>query len=188
MNLRAIAGGGKAVGTGTADATDAPDTADTESGVAPDRTVRVATTAATGALLAAGALHVVWVFSPWPLKSWGDFAATLVGVDESQRPSGPETLAVAGVLGTAAGLVLTGSRPTSNRWAGSWPVRAGMWTVAGVLGARGLGGFAVSGLSLGDAPAVFRHWDLRLYSPICVTLGGLTGYVALRTRRRRRAA
>ncbi|WP_186319280.1 DUF3995 domain-containing protein [Streptomyces sp. SAJ15] len=187
MNVRSIADGGEAVGASTADTADAPDTADTGSGVAPDWTVRVATTAATGALLAAGVLHVVWVFSPWPLKSWAEFAATIGGVDESQRPSGPETFAVAGLLGTAAGLVLTGSRPTSNRWARSWPVRAGMWTVAGALSARGLGGLAVSGLRLGDVPAVFRHWDLRVYSPICVTLGGLTGYVALRTRRRRRA-
>ncbi|WP_405754597.1 MULTISPECIES: DUF3995 domain-containing protein [unclassified Streptomyces] len=146
--------------------------------------VRGAAVAAGGGLLSAGALHVVWVFSPWPLDSRADFASVVVGVDESQLPSGPLTFAVAGLLGAAAGMVLTGARPTS-RIGRSRPVRAGLWVVSGVLAARGIGGLAASGLELGSKPAEFRHWDLRLYSPLCVTLGGLTGYVALRTRRRR---
>ncbi|MEV0411424.1 DUF3995 domain-containing protein [Streptomyces sp. NPDC050448] len=146
--------------------------------------VRGAAVAAAGGLLAAGALHAVWVFSPWPLASRAEFAAVVVGVEEAQLPSGPLTLAVAGLLGAAAGLVATGARPTT-RFARSRVVRAGLWTVSGVLAARGLGGLAASGLGLGSAPAEFRHWDLALYSPLCVALGGLSGYVALRTRRRR---
>ncbi|MFF3859794.1 DUF3995 domain-containing protein [Streptomyces sp. NPDC002209] len=146
--------------------------------------VRAAAAVAAGGLLAAGALHAVWVFSPWPLASRAEFAAVVVGVEEAQLPSGPLTLAVAGLLGAAAGLVVTGARPAS-RFGRSRPVRAGLWTVSGVLAARGLGGLAASGLGLGSAPPEFRHWDLLLYSPLCVALGGLSGYVALRTRRRR---
>ncbi|MFE5768811.1 hypothetical protein ACFQ7O_10710 [Streptomyces sp. NPDC056485] len=48
------------------------------------------------------------------------------------------------------------------------------------MAARGLGGLAGSGLGLWSKPAEFRHWDLRLYSPLRVALGGLTGYVARR--------
>ncbi|WP_431683505.1 DUF3995 domain-containing protein [Kitasatospora sp. KL5] len=146
--------------------------------------VRPAAAVAGAGLLAAGALHAVWAFSPWPLASRAEFAEVVVGVDESQLPSAPLTVAVAGLLGAAAWLVVTGARPESGL-AASRLVRAGMWTVAGVLSVRGLGGLAVSGLELGDAPAAFRHWDLALYSPLCIALGGLTGFTAARTRRRR---
>lgn len=139
---------------------------------------------AGAALLAAGALHVVWTFSAWPLDSPDEFASTVVGVEESQLPSRPSTLAVALLLFLASWLVLTGARP-AHRLAGSRLVRVGLWTVLGVMSIRGLGGMVVSGLALGDAPAAFRHWDLLLYSPLCVVLGGLTGYVTARTRRRR---
>ncbi|GHC59322.1 DUF3995 domain-containing protein [Streptomyces cinnamoneus] len=155
-------------------------------GAEPGRAVRVAAAVAAGGLIAAGALHAVWVFSPWPLESRAEFATVVVGVDEAHLPSAPLTFAVAGLLGVAGSLVLAGARPPAHRLSGSWPVRAGLWTVAGVLGVRGLGGLVASGLGLGDVPAEHRHWDLVLYSPLCVTLGGLAGYVALRTRRRSR--
>ncbi|MEW1912765.1 DUF3995 domain-containing protein [Kitasatospora sp. NPDC085895] len=146
---------------------------------------RAAAVAAAAGLGAAAALHAVWAFSPWPLESRAEFATVVVGVDESRLPSGPATVAVAGLLGTAAWLVVTAARPRSPLGA-SRLVRSGVWTVSGVLALRGAGGLVVSGLGLGDAPAGFRHWDLSLYSPLCVTLGALTGYVAVRTRRRDR--
>ncbi|MGW8780766.1 DUF3995 domain-containing protein, partial [Streptomyces sp. NPDC055796] len=111
--------------------------------------VRGAAVAAAGGLLAAGALHVVWVFSPWPLRSRAEFAAVVVGVEEARLPSGPLTLAVAGALGAAARLVATAARPPGRFGAGR-PVRAGLWAVSGTLAARGLGGLAASGLALGS--------------------------------------
>lgn len=146
--------------------------------------VRAAAAAAGASLLAAGALHVVWIFSPWPLDSPAELAATVVGVQESQLPSRPLTLAVASLLGAASWLVVTSAR-SAHRLASARLVRVGIWTVCGVLSARGLGGLTVSGFALREATAEFRHWDLLLYSPLCIGIGGLTGYVATRTRRRR---
>ncbi|MFJ1707421.1 DUF3995 domain-containing protein [Kitasatospora sp. NPDC088346] len=144
--------------------------------------VRAASAVAGTALAGIGALHVVWAVSPWPLGSREEFAAVVVGVDESQLPSAPLTLAVTGLLGAAAWLVVTGARP-ERPLGSSRLVRSGMWTVAGVLALRGVGGLASSGLAPGERPEEFVHWDLALHSPLCVALGGLTGYVAARTRR-----
>ncbi|MBW5486859.1 DUF3995 domain-containing protein [Streptomyces bambusae] len=143
--------------------------------------VRAAAGAAATGLAAAGALHVVWTRSPWPLDTPADLARVAVGVEETELPSAPLTLAVAGLLGTAGALVTAAARPES-RWGRAKLVRAGVWTATGVLAARGAGGLAVSGLQLGKSTPEFRHWDLRLYSPICLTLAGLMGYVAGRTR------
>ncbi|MFE0640560.1 DUF3995 domain-containing protein [Streptomyces sp. NPDC058877] len=146
---------------------------------------RVAAGVAAAGLAAAGALHAVWTFSPWPLASRAEFAAVVVGVEESRLPSAQGTLVVAGLLGAGAWLVVTAARPT-HRLAPSRLVRTGLWTVSGVLTARGLGGLLVSGFDLRDVPAEFQRWDLALYSPLCVALGGLTGYLAVRTRPGRR--
>ncbi|MFF5189354.1 DUF3995 domain-containing protein [Streptomyces sp. NPDC000345] len=145
---------------------------------------RVAGVLSASGLLAAGLLHGVWVFTPWPLASRAEFATVVVGVEESQLPSKPATFAVAALLCTAAWLVITATRPASPIGA-SRLVRIGLWTVSGVLAVRGLGGLAASGLALGNVPHAFRHWDLALYSPLCVTLASLTAYLALRTRHRR---
>ncbi|MFE9255802.1 DUF3995 domain-containing protein [Streptomyces sp. NPDC006879] len=140
-------------------------------------TVRAAAGTAAAGLAAAGALHVAWTRTPWPLSSPAEFASVVVGVEESRLPSTTATLTVAGLLGTGAALVAaTGARPQGRL------IRSGVWTVAGVLAARGLGGLAASSLELGRSTPEFRRWDLRLYSPLCLTLAGLSGYVAARTR------
>ncbi len=53
-------------------------------------------------------------------------------------------------------------------------VRAATIAVPSVLAIRGAGGLAVSLLGLGDATQAFRHWDIRLYSPLCLLLAGLS--------------
>ncbi|MEU2390516.1 DUF3995 domain-containing protein [Streptomyces sp. NPDC007369] len=139
--------------------------------------------AATG-LIAAGALHALWTVDPWPLGSAAEFAETVVGVSEDRLPSVPLTLAVAAALGAAGYLVLSNGRIA--RTVGPEKLnRAALWTLAGVLAARGAGGLVTSGLDLGSAPEAYRHWDLALYSPLCLALAGLTGFVARRTAGRR---
>ncbi|NXY92979.1 DUF3995 domain-containing protein [Streptomyces sp. BR123] len=135
--------------------------------------------AATG-LTAAAALHALWTVDPWPLGSAAEFAETVVGVSEDRLPSVPLTLAVAAALGAAGYLVL--SNGGIARTVGPEKLnRAGLWTLAGVLAARGAGGLVTSGLGLGSSTETFRHWDLALYSPLCLTLAGLTAFVARRT-------
>ncbi|MFD7624774.1 DUF3995 domain-containing protein [Streptomyces sp. NPDC059851] len=142
--------------------------------------------AATG-LIAAGALHALWTVDPWPLGSAAEFAETVVGVTEDRLPPVPLTLAVAAALGAAGYLVLSNGGIT--RTVGPQKLnRAGLWTLAGVLAARGMGGLATSGLGVGSAPETYRHWDLVLYSPLCLALAGLTGFVARRTADRRTTA
>ncbi|MET9692937.1 DUF3995 domain-containing protein [Streptomyces sp. NPDC006514] len=148
--------------------------------------VRTAAVVAAGGLAAAAALHAVWTRSPWPLSSPAELAEVVVGTGEDALPSAAATAAVAGLLTAAAGLVLAGARPDSALGRARL-VRAGLWTISGVLAARGLGGLVVSGLDLQQAPARYTAMDLRLYSPLCLGLSSLTGYVAVRTRGGRRS-
>jgi hypothetical protein len=171
--------------TGTA-ATDAATTRTAVTGITgtgTDGTTRAAAWTSAAVLGAIGVLHAVWAFTPWPLDSAAQFADTVVGVGEDELPTPPMDFAVAGLLVAASGLVL-GAAGATRRYGPSWVYSAGTWTVAGVLGVRGLGGLVTSGFELGRGTDSFRHWDLVLYSPLCVALGALTAHVALRTRRR----
>nr|WP_223242672.1 DUF3995 domain-containing protein [Streptomyces sp. CBMA123] len=116
----------------------------------------------------AGALHVVWAVTPWPLRTAEEFADTVVGAGAGVPPAGA-CLAVAGLLGTASYLVAAEAGvaapvgPPGSR-------RAGVRAVAGVLLARGLAGPVVFGRSSGRS-ARFRRLNVRYYSPLCVALG-----------------
>ncbi|GAA2409664.1 hypothetical protein GCM10010404_79490 [Nonomuraea africana] len=130
-------------------------------------------TAALG-LAAVGALHAVWTFSPWPLASRADFARTVVGVAEADAPGPGLTAAVAAALGTAGFLVAAqaGLAPRVL------PTRLGTlatWAIAGGLLLRGGAGLATSALA---KPTDYTRWDLVAYSPLCLTLGALTAYIA----------
>ncbi|MGY5124566.1 DUF3995 domain-containing protein [Streptomyces nigrescens] len=139
-------------------------------------------TAAVG-LASVGALHGIWTFSPWPLANRAEFARTVVGVAEADLPTPELTAAVAAALGAASCVVAA--------QAGLFPqvrprrlVRQGVWGVAGVLLLRGAAGPASAVLT--SRPTDFTRWDLALYSPLCLALGGLSAYVAASARAPRR--
>lgn len=134
-------------------------------------------TAALG-LGAAGALHTVWTFSPWPLGSRAEFARTVVGVAETDLPSAGLTATVAAALGSAAYLVAARARLVPQIGPRRL-TRLGVGVIAGVLLLRGGAGIISSGLA--SQPTDYTHWDLALYSPLCLALGGLAAYVAVST-------
>ncbi|MFF2076248.1 DUF3995 domain-containing protein [Kitasatospora sp. NPDC058162] len=130
--------------------------------------VKAAGVVVSAGLAVTGALHAVWVVTPWPLRTPEEFADTVVGTGEGVPPAAA-CLAVAGLLGTASYLVaaeagvLPALGPRQLR-------RAGVRTVAGGLLARGLGGPVVFG-RLSERSARFRRLNVRYYSPLCVALG-----------------
>lgn len=126
------------------------------------------------ALVLVGALHVVWMFTPWPLRTPEEFARRVVGVGVERLPSRAMTFGVVVLLAVAAYLVAArgGLLGAPGPW---WLTAVGAGGVAVVLLARGLGGLATS--VGGDTE--FARWDARLYSPLCLLLGGLGAAVAL---------
>jgi len=120
-------------------------------------------------------MHAIWTFSPWPLASRADFARTVVGVSEAGLPAAGLTATVAGALGSAAYLVAAEARLVPQvgprRLA-----RVGVGVTAGALLLRGAAGMVSSGMT--SQPSDYTRWDLALYSPLCLALGGLTAYVA----------
>ena len=126
------------------------------------------------ALFLIGALHVVWMFSPWPLRTREEFASRVVGVPVEKLPSAPMTGGVALLLGMAAYLIVSrvGLLPLPGP---GWLAVAGTTGVAAVLLLRGAGGLIVS--SRHDTE--FAQLDKRIYSPLCLVLAGCCGAVAV---------
>jgi hypothetical protein len=120
-----------------------------------------------------GALHVVWMFSPWPLRTREEFASRVVGVPVEKLPTGPATGAVAVLLALAAYLVAgrAGVVPVPGP---SWLAAAGTACVAAVFLLRGAGGLVVS--SRQDTE--FARLDQRIYSPLCLVLAACCATVA----------
>jgi hypothetical protein len=137
-------------------------------------------------LIAVGVLHVIWIFSPWPMDNTADFARVVVGVSEDELPSGPMTLGVVIPLFIAAWSVLVSSGwlpVTGPRWIPLWAV----FGAAAVLLLRGVEGLLLSGATtLGmvdiSTPAAFLRADLVIYSPLCLLLGAGLGVVWWRGR------
>ncbi|WP_329791194.1 DUF3995 domain-containing protein [Lentzea sp. DG1S-22] len=118
-------------------------------------------------LLLVGALHVVWTFSPWPLRTREEFARRVVDVPVDRLPTPGMTLvvalllAVAGYLVAAQGALVAVPGPT-------WLPVVGTGGVAAVLLLRGAVGLA---LSL-RRDTEFARLDRRYYSPLCLALAG----------------
>jgi hypothetical protein len=128
--------------------------------------IRRSTSMATAIVLAAiGALHVAWAFgSSFPFRDRALLADTVVGNDVV--PGRRESLAVAGLLGLAAGLVadvLPVPRPLR---------RLGVAGIATGLTGRAAFGFAgaTGRLVPGSDSPRFVDMDRRVYAPLCATL------------------
>ncbi len=134
------------------------------------------TAGVAGSLTLLSALHAIWVFSSWPLPDRARFAELVVGTSPDKVPSAAATSAVAALLASAAALVARCGAPGSRP-----PPRIavlGSRTVAGVLLARAVAGFVVSGSGVVDAPARYRRLDLTVYSPLCLVLSAGAARVA----------
>lgn len=131
----------------------------------------VATVGVPTGLVAIAALHAAWAIGwRWPGGSDREFAET-VGGPGAELPSPAATWAVAGALTTTSSLVAAAARPEPGRL-----VRAGTWTVAAVLLARGLIGPVTD--FAGGLDDRFERLDLLLYSPLCLALGAGAALVA----------
>jgi hypothetical protein len=122
---------------------------------------------AAGALAAIGAAHVAWAAgSSWPFADRGRLARAIDGVEADRFPSAATSLAVGGLLFTAAGLLAAHEGGRGGRVA-----RLGSAGVAATLLGRGIVGFVRPGLlPAGDAPP-FARLNATVYSPLCLALG-----------------
>ncbi|WP_436499378.1 DUF3995 domain-containing protein [Actinokineospora sp. HUAS TT18] len=125
-------------------------------------------------LLLVGALHVVWMFSPWPLRTPEEFARKVVGVEVDALPSRTLTALVVVALVAAAYLVAA-KAGIVTAIGPDWGVPVGAAGAGIVLLLRGLAGFVQS--SRRDTE--FARLDLRVYAPLCVALGGACLAVAI---------
>ena len=128
--------------------------------------IRRSTAITTASVLAGiGALHVAWGFgSSFPFRDRAALADTVVGNDAV--PGRGASLAVAGLLGLAAGLVAD-ALPVAPTFR-----RVGVLGVATVLATRAAFGFAGSTERLvpdSNSPR-FVTADRRVFAPLCAAL------------------
>ena len=126
------------------------------------KTVRRATATTLAAL---SALHVAWATgSAFPVDHRDELADFVAGTNE--MPPAPECLAVATLLGVAAGVV------AGPRWLPESVGRLGCLTVANVLGVRAvLGASGYTRLIVPWTPSErFEQLDRRYYAPLCAAL------------------
>ena len=128
--------------------------------------IRRSTSITTATVLAGiGALHVAWgLGSSFPFRDRAALADTVVGNDAV--PGRGASLAVAGLLGVAAGLVAD-VLPVAPRFR-----RVGVLGVASVLATRAAFGFAGSTerLVAGSNSPRFVAADRRVFAPLCAAL------------------
>ena len=128
--------------------------------------IRRSTSITTASVLAGiGALHVAWgLGSSFPFRDRAALADTVVGNDAV--PGRGASLAVAGLLGVAAGLVAD-VLPVAPRFR-----RVGVLGVASVLATRAAFGFAGSTerLVAGSNSPRFVTADRRVFAPLCAAL------------------
>ena len=126
---------------------------------------RLASAATVTTLAGIAALHALWGSgSTLPFAGREQFNDTVIG--GRATPSPAACYGVAGLLAAASALVGGLPRPESRLR------RAGVCTVAAVLGARAALGFSgrTELVSRGSSSEHFREIDRRIYSPLCLAL------------------
>ncbi|MGW6441497.1 DUF3995 domain-containing protein [Lentzea sp. NPDC055074] len=118
-------------------------------------------------LLAVGVLHVVWTFSPWPLRTREEFARRVVDVPVDKLPTPGMTLVVALLL-VVAGYLVVGEAALLAVPGPAWLPAVGTGVVAAVLLLRGAAGLVMSF----RRDTEFARLDRRYYSPLCLALAG----------------
>jgi hypothetical protein len=116
-------------------------------------------------LVGIGVLHAMWGRgSTFPFADREQLNDTVIGRDATPSPAA--CYAVAGLLATAGALVAGVPSRTSRLR------RVGVGTVAAVLGARAVLGFAgrTDLVSPGSVSEKFRETDKRYLSPLCLAL------------------
>lgn len=137
--------------------------------------IRTASRVAGAVLLGLGALHLVWLWSPWPFDSPQELLVKAVGTTQPERAPTPFL-----TLLVALGLVVSGLATLVA--GGERPPRAARVLVAitsVVMTLRGVVGLGVSTLTELSTPE-FARLDQLLYSPLTLALGALWGVVAWR--------
>lgn len=115
-----------------------------------------------GTLVLISLMHAGWALGYyWPTGDPDHLADLVVG----QRPfPGPAACWMVAAATSLAAAIVTGR--ARSRW-----TRGLTYAIAAVFLLRGAGGLIVSTFNLRPVTAVFRSWDLWLYSPLCVALG-----------------
>jgi Protein of unknown function (DUF3995) len=115
-------------------------------------------------LLFLAAVHANWATgSAWPAHDRAALARAVIGAEN--LPGTAACIAVASLLALASALVAGWPRD------GSQLQRAGAAGVAFVLLARGAAG--LSGVMPQERSPIFKRWNRRAYSPLCLALGAL---------------
>lgn len=128
------------------------------------------------ALAAVAALHAAWGLGwRWPGGSDRAFAERVLDTEELPPMAALWMIVVA--LLVAAAMVRAVAVGQRHRL-----LRLGIWTIAGVLLARGLMG--LPGYLVNGTDRIYQRLDLAIYSPLCLLLALGTVMVALGTRRR----
>ncbi len=129
------------------------------------------------ALWTIAGVHALWAAgSSWPAADRDRLADLVVG--SRPFPSSALTWLVTAALIVAGGIVAWRSELTQLRGSDSVLARRVTLALAAVFLLRGIGGLVASGLALAEASDLFRSWDLRLYSPLCLVIGVAVALVA----------
>lgn len=140
------------------------------------KALRPLATGTAGILFAVGVLHAAWAAgSTWPYHDDETLTRSVLGVPAAKDfPPPGLTLAVTGALSVAGAAALA---RTSTNARVRQAARLLTLPAAALLALRGVGGFAQSLLAPQASTPEFRRNDLRIYSPLCLTLAA--GLVSL---------